>query len=138
MFRAIVLLLTLLSIIFLAVSAPIGTPVNLDKRITHTGKGTWFYPGLGNCGLENSSSDPIVAIPKSLYDQNGGSNCGQWIHITNMNTGQTAYARAEDSCPGCGSDDLDMSPAVFEQLASLDTGVVPISWNFLAAGQSPP
>ncbi|KAF5382338.1 hypothetical protein D9757_008458 [Collybiopsis confluens] len=39
--------------------------------------GTWFRPGMGNCGQENNSNDPIVAIPKSLYDENNGSNCGQ-------------------------------------------------------------
>ena len=33
--------------------------------------------GHGNCGEWNVDSDHILAIPKSLYDQNGGSNCNQ-------------------------------------------------------------
>lgn len=32
---------------------------------------------LGNCGFWNVDSDHIVSIPKSLYDENNGSNCNQ-------------------------------------------------------------
>ncbi|KAJ3715512.1 riboflavin aldehyde-forming enzyme [Lentinula raphanica] len=122
-------------------SAPVSetsvSVVNLDKRITHTGRGTWFEPGLGNCGNWNTANDPIIAIPESLYDQNGGSNCGQWIHITDENTGKTVYGRTEDSCPGCGSGDLDMSPDVFNQFAKPDVGVLSISWYFMPQGWAP-
>ncbi|KAF8874565.1 hypothetical protein CPB84DRAFT_1797351 [Gymnopilus junonius] len=69
---------------------------------------TWYYPGLGNY-------EPIVAISKQLYDAHGGSDCGQQITITNTNTGQTA---------------TDLSPSLFQQLAPLDDGVVPVSWTF--------
>jgi hypothetical protein len=31
----------------------------------------------------------------------------------------------------------DMSPSLFEQLGSLDTGVLQIEWNFKAKGWSP-
>ncbi|KIK57147.1 hypothetical protein GYMLUDRAFT_173050 [Collybiopsis luxurians FD-317 M1] len=126
------------------------TPIDLDKpgpkpielepekRTTHTGRGTWFYPGLGNCGQENTVNDPIIAIPETLYDQNGGSNCGQWIHITDVSTGKVAYGRTADSCPGCGSGDLDMSPEVFQQFTDLSVGEISISWYFLPQGESPP
>ena len=33
--------------------------------------------GLGNCGQRNGDGDLILAIGKSLYDRNGGSNCNQ-------------------------------------------------------------
>lgn len=33
--------------------------------------------GLGNCGLEDVNTDPIVAISKTLYDDNNGDNCNQ-------------------------------------------------------------
>ncbi|KAJ3809120.1 riboflavin aldehyde-forming enzyme [Lentinula aff. lateritia] len=97
--------------------------------------GTWFDPGLGNCGNVNTFNDPIIAIPETLYDQNHGSNCGQ--HIVDVSTGKVVYGRTEDSCPGCGGSDLDMSPAVFQQLASLDVGVLSISWYFMPQGWSP-
>lgn len=86
----------LLSMLLAMVPFVSSVPVELEKRVTHTGKvhydsmessysyllilapqGTWFEPGLGNCGQVNTAIDPIIAIPKSLYDQNNGSNCGQ-------------------------------------------------------------
>jgi len=109
----------------------------LQKRITHTGRGTWFYPGMGNCGVENSVDDPIIAIPESLYDENNGSNCGQWIRITDDASGKTVYGLTEDSCPSCGSGDLDMSPAVFQQMADPSVGELSISWSFMERGWSP-
>ena len=30
--------------------------------------GTWFQPGLGACGFENSASDLIVAVSTEIYD----------------------------------------------------------------------
>ncbi|KAF8886263.1 hypothetical protein CPB84DRAFT_1787814 [Gymnopilus junonius] len=87
----------------------------LDKRQMRAGRATWYYPGLGNCGITNTQDEPIVAISKQLYDAHGGSDCGQQITITNTNTGQTA---------------TDLSPSLFQQLAPLDDGVVPVSWTF--------
>lgn len=39
----------------------------------------WYLlpTGMGNCGKHNQDSDLIVAISKSLYDRNRGSNCDQ-------------------------------------------------------------
>ncbi|KAH8093159.1 RlpA-like double-psi beta-barrel-protein domain-containing protein-containing protein [Cristinia sonorae] len=117
---------------------PVNGTVNvLEKRITHTGRGTWFNVGLGNCGQWNSNSDPIVAISKSLYDQNGGSNCGQWLTITNTANGKTANGYVRDSCPSCGYNDIDLSPSLFQKLGSLDTGVLKVSWHFQAKGWKP-
>ena len=36
-----------------------------------------FLLGLGNCGQQDGDGDLILAIGKSLYDRNGGSNCDQ-------------------------------------------------------------
>ncbi|KAJ4481966.1 riboflavin aldehyde-forming enzyme [Lentinula aciculospora] len=130
-------LIMFFAMILMVVSAPTETRVELNKRITHTGRGTWFEPGLGNCGNRNTASDPIIAMPKSLYDENKGSNCGQWIHITDQSTGKVVYGRTEDSCPGCGLGDLDMSPDVFDQFASPDVGILSISWYFMPQGWSP-
>ncbi|OCB88255.1 hypothetical protein A7U60_g4661 [Sanghuangporus baumii] len=108
---------------------------SFEKRVTHTGKGTWYYPGLGNCGYTDSSSDDVVAIAKSRYGS--GGNCNQWIAITNTANGKTVYGKTRDSCPSCADGDLDLSPAVFSQIADLDTGVISISWNFMSKSWSP-
>ncbi|KAJ7134797.1 RlpA-like double-psi beta-barrel-protein domain-containing protein-containing protein [Mycena epipterygia] len=112
---------------------------NLDKRVTHVGRGTWYNPsaGEGNCGFFDSDSSPVVAISKERYDANGGENCNQWIAITNTANGKVAYGKTRDSCQSCDTSSLDMSPSLFEELAPLSTGVLKISWHFEAKGWSP-
>ncbi|KAL0959504.1 hypothetical protein HGRIS_011214 [Hohenbuehelia grisea] len=111
----------------------------LEKRVTHSGRGTWYDPGagIGHCGFSDKSASPVVAISQSLYNTNKGSNCNQWISITNKKNGKTAYGQTRDSCPGCGSNDLDLSPAVFQKLDSLSTGVIQIQWHFMNKGWKP-
>ncbi|EEB94322.1 hypothetical protein MPER_06879 [Moniliophthora perniciosa FA553] len=48
----------------------------------------------------------IVAIGKHLYDQNHGSNCGQWVTITNTENNKVAHGLVRDSCPSCSDNDL--------------------------------
>ncbi|KXN83110.1 Papain inhibitor [Leucoagaricus sp. SymC.cos] len=134
----VLLIFTIFTTILFALGAPIPETVELEKRITHFGRGTWFHVGKGNCGKYNVDSDLIVAIPKSLYDRNGGSNCDQYIRITNTATGRTVYGLTRDSCPSCGSGDLDLSPSLFSKLAPLSQGVIQkLSWNFMARGWHP-
>ncbi|KAH8114436.1 RlpA-like double-psi beta-barrel-protein domain-containing protein-containing protein [Phellopilus nigrolimitatus] len=112
-----------------------GTVAVVEKRVTHTGRGTWYDPGLGNCGYTDSSSDPVVAIGIGRYGD--GGNCNQWIYIENTANGNVAYGQTRDSCQSCSDSDLDMSPDVFQQLASLDVGELTISWNFMPMSWSP-
>ncbi|TFK19584.1 hypothetical protein FA15DRAFT_674308 [Coprinopsis marcescibilis] len=125
---------TLACALFLALGAsanPIAGP-ELEKRVDHEGRGTWFNVGLGNCGKVSKDSEPVVAMSKAFYDENHGSNCGQWVEITDRDTGKTALGQLWDSCPGCGRDDLDLSPSLFQQFAPLSKGVINISWHFKA------
>ncbi|KAL0961380.1 hypothetical protein HGRIS_006334 [Hohenbuehelia grisea] len=107
-----------------------GTRV-LEKRVQHTGQGTWYNTGgaPGNCGYQDNDNSPVVAISAARY--NGGTNCNQWVRIVNTKNGKVAYGKTRDSCPGCGSEDLDLTPSLFKQLASLEQGVVSIEWNFM-------
>ncbi|EGN98056.1 hypothetical protein SERLA73DRAFT_182923 [Serpula lacrymans var. lacrymans S7.3] len=116
-------------------AAPIDVNSTLEKRITHWGRGTWFNVGLGACGEYNVNSDPIVAISSDIYGS--GGNCGQWVHVTNTATGQSAYGMTRDECPSCAAGSLDMSPGLFEQIGDLNTGVLSISWNFMNKDWSP-
>jgi len=102
--------------------------------VTHTGRGTWFNPGLGACGDTNSDSDPVVAIGAPRFGS--GGNCFQWIKITA--NGVTAFGQTLDECEGCGENDLDLSPSLFENFAPLSQGVISVSWNFEPFGFSPP
>ncbi|KAI0637859.1 RlpA-like double-psi beta-barrel-protein domain-containing protein-containing protein [Trametes polyzona] len=119
------------------VAAPTsGTPQPLEKRVTHTGRGTFFHVGLGACGKNNVDSDHIVAISSAIFGK--GGNCEQFIQIKNKKTGKTAFGLVRDECPGCGAGDIDMSPSLFQALgASLDQGVQEVSWSFKPKGFHP-
>ncbi|KAK0464410.1 uncharacterized protein EV420DRAFT_1040451 [Desarmillaria tabescens] len=99
--------------------------------------GTWFYPGKGNCGYIDGNNDKILAMSKSFYDANGGSNCNQWVSIVNEGNGKSAYGLLRDSCESCGWDDIDMSPGLFEELDDLSTGELTVKWHFMAKSWSP-
>ncbi|KAF9005436.1 Non-catalytic module family EXPN protein, partial [Cyathus striatus] len=135
MYRFTLLIIALFASVLVSLASPVpvadGQLVDIEKRLTRTGRGTWFIPGLGNCGQVNTQSDLIVAIGKGLYDRNGGSNCDQYVQIVNTSNGKSVYAKTRDSCPSCSDNDLDMSPATFQKLASLDVGVLKISWHFM-------
>ncbi|KAF8895150.1 hypothetical protein BD779DRAFT_1434041 [Infundibulicybe gibba] len=136
MFRIAPVIFTLLASVLVILATPVPvTNGQLNKRVTHVGSGTWFYVGWpGKLWQVNVDSDPIVAISKSLYDQ-----MGEWIEITNTENGKVAYGLTRDSCPGCGWNDLavDLSPSLFEQLGTLETGRLKISWHFMNKEWSP-
>ncbi|KAF9265869.1 hypothetical protein L218DRAFT_997246 [Marasmius fiardii PR-910] len=97
------------------------------ERSQFWGRGTWFYVGLGNCGWNSVDTDWVVALATySTYD--GGSHCGRNVRVTA--NGVTREGTVVDSCPSCGSGDLDMSPSFFQQFAGLDVGVLAVSWDF--------
>ncbi|KAG9091312.1 hypothetical protein FRC06_000611 [Ceratobasidium sp. 370] len=56
--------------------------------------------------------------------------CGKTITVKNTKNGKTTTAKVVDTCPSCGSGDLDLSPAAFKKLGSLSTGVLSVSWDF--------
>jgi len=135
MYRLLYSLVVLFASLYSTFAAPLpleeGTAENLVERSsqTHKGRGTWFNVGRGNCGLEDTNVDPIVAISKTMYDQNNGGNCNQWIEI--KYGGKNVYAKIRDSCQSCGYYDIDMSPATFKGLTSLATGQIEVSWSFM-------
>ncbi|TEB30574.1 expansin family protein [Coprinellus micaceus] len=110
---------------------------DLEKRVTRTGRATWFHAGLGNCGRRHTDSAPVVAMGKAFYDRNKGSNCGQWVEIINAKTRKKAYGQVWDSCPSCSDSQLDLSPSLFRQFATLEQGVFTAEWHFMAKGWNP-
>ncbi|KAL1950723.1 hypothetical protein VTO73DRAFT_5847 [Trametes versicolor] len=123
---------TMLLFIFALAVAAFASPVDtngtaIEKR-SRTGRGTWFEVGLGACGKTNKDSDKIIAISSNIY--NNGAYCDKKVTIKNTANSKTATATVRDECPGCGSNDIDMSPSLFEKLSDLDTGVLTVSWSF--------
>ncbi|KAK3986520.1 RlpA-like double-psi beta-barrel-protein domain-containing protein-containing protein [Cladorrhinum sp. PSN332] len=101
-----------------------------------TGQFTWYNTGLGACGKTNNDNQLVVALNKATFDPktpNGNPNkntlCGRKIRATYK--GKSVDVTVVDRCPGCGANDLDLSPAAFKKLAGLDKGRITGSWVWL-------
>ncbi|KAL8838703.1 MAG: hypothetical protein Q9176_004943 [Flavoplaca citrina] len=123
---------------------PLAEPVPanvLHKRIDHYGSATFFEQNgaAGSCGQVHAESDRIIALAPSWqgsgYPPKYG---GRKIEITNQGGGQNNYGKGKvvvatvaDTCPGCTSNDLDLSHGAFQALTggSLDPpGRFDIKW----------
>ncbi|KAG0377176.1 MAG: RlpA-like double-psi beta-barrel-protein domain-containing protein-containing protein [Linnemannia gamsii] len=117
----------------LKITSP-ATPTEGDDLIVSaqgtgfSGKGTWFTDTTGSCGTPFDTNDMIVAMNEA--QMGGTSMCGKSVRITSG--GKSVTARVTDTCPSqyCNPGSLDLSQAVFQQLAPLATGVISISWEF--------
>ncbi|KAI1825481.1 RlpA-like double-psi beta-barrel-protein domain-containing protein-containing protein [Xylaria intraflava] len=94
--------------------------------VANSGNMTWFYPGLGACGWWSNDGQAVVAL--NPWDWAGGSHCGQWITI--WGNGRTTAGLVVDLCPGCRYGGVDASPAIFDDIISLDVGYTFVDWAF--------
>ncbi|GAA5898217.1 hypothetical protein JCM8208_000186 [Rhodotorula glutinis] len=103
---------------------------NFATSSSFTGKGTWYTQGgaAGSCGKVNSDSAYIVAMNSPQVA--GGSHCGQYVTVTNTANGKSVRAQVADTCPGCSYGSLDLSLGAFKAIGNLDTGVLPLRWNW--------
>ncbi|KAI8954370.1 RlpA-like double-psi beta-barrel-protein domain-containing protein-containing protein [Xylaria longipes] len=91
-----------------------------------TGDMTFFNPGLGACGGTDNDGSAVVAL--NTADYANGANCGRWITI--QGNGRQTAARVVDLCPGCGTHGIDVSPAIFDDIADLSVGRISVTWFF--------
>ncbi|KII84079.1 hypothetical protein PLICRDRAFT_179760 [Plicaturopsis crispa FD-325 SS-3] len=105
---------------------------------SNVGSGTYYAPGLGACGIPNTASDLIVAASAQFFDTYPGATpnpnnnpiCRRGIIVSYQ--GRSVQAAVTDRCAGCaGLYDIDMSPAVFDQLAPEAVGRIEISWDLI-------
>ncbi|KAG1447782.1 hypothetical protein G6F56_009150 [Rhizopus delemar] len=104
----------------------------LVSRSSYSGDGTFYAPGLGSCGWDNSSTDMIAAMNHGQMANGANSNnnakCGKYINIKGPSG--SVKVKIVDTCPGCATGDVDMSPAAFSKIAKLEQGRVPITWSW--------
>ncbi|KAK0231491.1 plant expansin [Armillaria fumosa] len=122
---------------FLSVSALLSAALPLVPR-ANVGEGTWYYPGLGSCGITNTASDMIVAVSHLLYDSYPGATanpnlnpiCGKKLVATYG--GKSVTVTVRDKCMGCaGKYDLDFTPTAFSKLASTNVGrLTGVDWKW--------
>jgi len=121
---------------FMIVALSGGSPVELSSDTSsstassqsYEGRATWFYPDTGACGESDGVEDYIVAMNYPQYGS--GDPCYKFVKITNKSNGKAIKAKVTDLCPGCGYGSLDLTPSAFKALGELDTGVLPIAWEF--------
>ncbi|KAH7923027.1 hypothetical protein BV22DRAFT_1016204 [Leucogyrophana mollusca] len=87
---------------------------------------TYFYDGLGACGITSLPTDFIVALNSDQYGN--GAHCFETITISFG--GKTAQAQIVDECPGCPYGGLDFSVGLFEYFSPLSVGVLDGEWSF--------
>jgi len=104
----------------------------------YTGQGTFYAPGEGACGIDNTATDYICAIGHALFDSlpDGGNPnnspwCGRQIRAFDA-SGSSVVVTVTDRCAGCAEYDLDFSPIAFDELAPESEGRIPITWEFIS------
>ncbi|KAK7461287.1 hypothetical protein VKT23_008466 [Stygiomarasmius scandens] len=111
-------------------------PAPLARR--NAGDATFYTPGLGSCGITNTGSDMIAAVAANVFDTFPGATanpnlnpiCGR--RISASFGGKTIQVTVTDRCPGCVGQDLDLSPAAFNQLADPAVGRIHgVQWSFI-------
>lgn len=99
----------------------------------YTGDITHYDVGLGSCGWTSTDEEAVVAIPTDLMNNKANPNdnplCGTYITISYA--GQTHQAKIVDTCEGCLSTSIDLSPSLFTTVAPQGNGrVSDVVWWF--------
>lgn len=118
----------------------------IDSTETYTGDITYYNPagGVGACGEALADTDAVAAVNTAFYDaytQGGNPNnnalCGKQIEVSYTDAASGAAASAtvaiKDRCGACKPTDVDLTPAVFDQLVPGGEGVgrTTASWRFV-------
>lgn len=114
---------------------------------TFDGELTYFQTGLGACGETNTDSDMIVSVSHIIFDAAGSSSskggnsnanplCGLMIRAERYDEDRgerrSVDLKVVDRCTGCQPNDLDVTYAAFDKLASRDRGRVKVTWAWLS------
>lgn len=111
-------------------AAPTGTSGSSGSGPSGTGDGTFYDTATSlsapsYCDTANDgSTENVVALSQAIMNQ---SLCGAKITVTY--DGKTATGIVVDKCMGCDAESIDMSRAMFGELASLDAGRITVSWS---------
>lgn len=104
---------------------------------SHTGVATYYTTatGAGNCGFDATPNDLMIGAMNAA-DYDGSGACGACAKITGPNGDITV--RIVDQCPDCAAGQIDLSPSAFDGIAARSAGRVPITWQYVACGETGP
>ncbi|CAL5870524.1 uncharacterized protein PFLUO_LOCUS4763 [Penicillium psychrofluorescens] len=101
---------------------------------------TYYNPGLGACGITSTDTEMICAVSHILFDAastgsdpNDNPLCGMKLRLRRDD--KSVDVTIVDRCVGCAVTDIDVTTAVFKELAEIDQGRVSVEWSWL---QKPP
>ncbi|CAL1695471.1 unnamed protein product [Somion occarium] len=100
--------------------------VALPQIVVFSGSATFFNPGLDTCGATNTAADLIVKLSTPRYGT--GENCFKDVVV--FANGASVTVSVVGECPGCGLNDIDLSPGAFARLADLSEGRINVQWGF--------
>ncbi|KAF9464753.1 RlpA-like double-psi beta-barrel-protein domain-containing protein-containing protein [Collybia nuda] len=97
---------------------------------------TFFYQNgvAGACGTVHGDGDMIAAIDGNRYGNLGAKSslCGKRVKVTNPANKKSVVVTIADACPTCkNGNSIDLSEGAFKQIATLDQGMVGITWTFI-------
>ncbi|KAF5015615.1 hypothetical protein F66182_12993, partial [Fusarium sp. NRRL 66182] len=107
-----------------------GTSGSSGSGPSGTGDGTYYDTATSlsapsYCDTANDgTTENVVALSQAIMNE---SLCGATITVTY--DGKTATGTVVDKCMGCDAESIDMSRAMFGDLASLDAGRITVSWS---------
>ncbi|KAG8694757.1 hypothetical protein FRC09_009617 [Ceratobasidium sp. 395] len=124
-------------------AAPVEAAASSDLAVrapydVHNGWATYYNPsaGTGACGWNNRDDEWVAAVGTSLFQEmmvdgnpNHSQACGKTANF--IWNGKTIKVGIVDRCYACGYNDIDLSPAAFQQFSGLGTGKLNgASWKF--------
>lgn len=98
---------------------------------------TWYDVGLGACGTWTQNSDLVCAVSHVIYDAaalstNPNDNPLCKLRLRLWHDGKSVDVQVVDRCDGCETTDIDVSPGAFQELANLEKGRVPLTWQLIS------
>ncbi|KAK4446774.1 RlpA-like double-psi beta-barrel-protein domain-containing protein-containing protein [Podospora aff. communis PSN243] len=114
--------------------------ITFPSALAINGNATFYGGNLsgGNCMFSSYS------LPSGVYgtaiagpNWNSAAQCGACVRVTGPQ-GNFIKAMIVDQCPGCAANHLDLFQNAFGQLAPLQAGIIPISWEVVPCGISGP
>ena len=93
--------------------------------------------GLGSCGEHSEESEMVVALSPAMMadptskNPNHNSKCNTYITLYHPDSNEKSQAKVVSTCPGCGEQDVDLSPALFNKIAPGGDGRVKgVAWHW--------
>jgi expansin (peptidoglycan-binding protein) len=80
-------------------------------------------------GMEATAEETSKSTVSAGRYRATGERTLKLLHVSDK--GKSVTVKVVDKCPGCKTDDIDLSPAAFQRLAPLPAGRIQVTWNYV-------